>query len=72
MKIGLIALPDLLEGIKVPYSNLHGIWNPPSFVLSFWATGAIVEFQDNLDYVTKKEKILKSHQSAAGAYLEKV
>ena len=65
MKVALVRLP--YESI-VPidgFHNLHGIWNPPKYVLNFWASGASIEYLGEDDFERKKLEILESYETTA-------
>ena len=69
MKLAIIRLP---YGKVIPrvtpignFHNLHGIWNPPPYVLGFWATGALIEYLGEDDYNAKEKGILESYEAAA-------
>lgn len=62
MKIGLISLPPLrLPGGNV-FHTLHGYWEPPSYVLEHWSTGAKIEYIDGETFRKQVVEVQESHR----------
>jgi hypothetical protein len=62
MKIALIPLSSFNTPVEDIFSNLHGYWTPPSYVLSFWSSGCQIEYINDIDYEQKKREIQESHE----------
>ena len=57
--VAMISLPEVLipqDGM----ANLNGYWNPPDFVLEFWASACYIQYFGEVDYLQKKELVYKS------------
>jgi len=58
--IAIVPLNELrLPGGNV-FHTLHGYWIPPSYVISFWSSGAQIPYISEKDYKLKYEEILTS------------
>lgn len=66
--LALLKLPEVNTPTQGVFNNLHGYWQPPTFVMEFWATGAAFHFIDDADYHDKSEKILSSYLNAIKLY----
>jgi len=70
MKVAIVRLPYEKVIPRDGFHNLHGIWNPPEYVLDFWGTGALIEYLGNDDFEAKKREILESYSAAANRHNE--
>jgi len=61
MKIAIIKLPNINTPTSSVFQNLHGYWNPPECIISFWSTGCIIEYISDEDYIIKSEIIKNSY-----------
>ena len=63
-KLALLKLPEANTPTQGVFKNLHGYWQPPEFVIEFWATGSSFRFTNEIDYQQKAEEIQHSYLSA--------
>ena len=64
MNIALIALPNINTPTQDAFCNLHGYWNPPEFVMEFWASSCKIEYFGEDAYEIKKVIVCKSYMEA--------
>ena len=65
MKVAIVRLPYEIIVLRNDFHNLHGIWKPPKYVLSFWTSGAMIEYLGEDDYKVKERELLESYKAAA-------
>ena len=65
MKSAIVRLPYQMVTPRNGFHNLHGIWELPNYVLSFWANGAMIEYLNEADYKRKETEIVESYIAAA-------
>lgn len=63
-RLALVRLPEINTPVQGVLNNLHGYWEPPSFVKEFWAAGALFCFRDEGDYCIKAEDVRESYLEA--------
>jgi hypothetical protein len=62
MKTAIIQLPKISTPLQDNnFSNMHGYWTPPNFVLKFWSSACEIEYIDDTDYGLKKQEISNSY-----------
>jgi len=68
MKIAIISLPHLTLPGGNYFNTLHGYWKPPNYVLSYWSTGAKVEYINDIIYEKQKKEIRESQKECVNQF----
>lgn len=65
MKLAIISFEEKsIWTPDSPFIHLKHWWNPPNYVLETWAFGCKIYFENEKDYIQKKQEVLQSREDS--------